>query len=321
MNKKTYIILLSIISMFIISTVNVSAYDGTLTIIDETGDVEKTDEEGTATSNNIYPDVDLKSVSFNQNGRQLDITMKLAEGGKFGDLTSVFMIDLFTTSNDGESPYGEYQIIYSSITELINQTGSPFIIAYGNYEEEISVKEYNDDNTDTLEFSFDLIDKNQRLLGAMIITNKYTTEEGNYYSDTYPQNIKGDEDIPSELYSIDIDAGGPYTAKTGQSLNLSGIVISGEITNDHEWFWIFDDSSITLDGQNPSYKFNTPETYTGTLYIYDGKNSWGLDTFEVNVTGTNINGDNNNNNEPGFEIILAIAAIAIALILFRKKKK
>ena len=320
MNKKTYIILLLIISMLTVSTINVSAYDGTLIITDEINDVEKIDEEGTTTLNNAYPDVDLKSVSFNQNGKELDITMKLTEGGEFGDLTSVFMIDLFTTSNDVDSDYGEYQIIYSSITELINQTGSPFIIAYGNYEEEIPVNEYTDDDTDTLEFSFDLIDKNQRLLGAMIITNKYNPEEGNYYSDTYPQNIQGDEDIPSELYTIDIDAGGPYNAKTGQSISFSGVVLSGEITSGHEWFWTFDDSSITLNGQNPSYKFNAPETYTGTLYIYDGKSSWGLDTFEVIVTGTSINGGNNNN-EPGFEIILVIAAIAIALLIFRKKKK
>ena len=315
MNKKTYIVLLSIISMLVVSTVNVSAYDGTLTIPDETGDVEKTDEEGTTTSNNVYPDIDLKSLSFEQNGRQVDVIMKLAEGGMFQeDLTTIYLIILLTTS-----AFGQYQIYYTGASELMNETGSPLMIVSGAEEEDIKfIDDYTGKGTDTLELSFDLIDKNERLLGVLVINGREAG--GNDYNDVYPQNIQGIEDI-SEVFDINIDAGGPYNAKTGQSIKLSGTVVSGNITSDHEWFWTFDDSSITLEGQNPSYTFNTQETYTGTLYIYDGKGSWGLDTFGVNVTGSNTNGGNNNNNEPGFEIILVITAVAIALLIFRKKKK
>jgi len=132
-------------------------------------------------------------------------------------------------------------------------------------------------------------------------------------------NIEDIEDIEG-VTDIGINAGGSYDIKTSQELKLSGTVISGEITNDHEWFWTFDDSSITLEGKNPSYTFKIPDTYTGTLYIYDGKGSWGKDTFQVNVTGTSTNGGNNNNNEPGFELIIVIAAVAITLMIFRKKK-
>lgn len=315
MNKKKYIIFLSIISMLVVSTVNVSAYDGTLTITDETGDVEKTDEEGTVTPNNVYPDIDLKSLSFEQNGKQVDVTMRLAEGGKFQEeMTTLYLIVLYTTSANQL-----YQIFYSAALVLSEETNSPIMITYGEDDEEIIfVDEYTGKGTDILEFSFDLVDKNERLLSAWVVTGGQAG--GNDYTDVYPQNIQGIED-PSELFDIEIEAGGSYTAKTGQSIQLSGTVVTGEITNDHEWFWTFDDSSITLEGQNPSYTFNTPETYTGTLYVYDGKGSLGLDTFEVNVTGTNTNGDNNNNNEPGFELILVIAAVTIALLIFRKKKK
>ena len=315
MNKKTYIILLSIISMLVVSTVNVSAYDGTLTITDETGDIEKTDDNGVTTSNNEYPDIDLKSISFIQNGKQIDVTMKLVEDGKFQeDLTTIYLIILLTTS-----AFGQYQIYYTGASELMDESGSPLMIVYGTGDEDIKfVDDYTGKGTDTLKFSFDIVDKNERLLSVLVINGRESG--GNDYNDVYPQNIQGIEDI-SEVFDINIDAGGPYNAKTGQSIKLSGTVVSGDITSDHEWFWTFDDSSITLEGQNPSYTFNAPATYTGTLYIYDGKGSWGLDTFEIDVTGTNTNGGNNNNNEPGFEIILVITAIAIGLLIFRKKKK
>jgi hypothetical protein len=309
MNKKTYIFLLSIISMLVVSTVNVSAYDGTLTITDETGDVEKTDEAGNVTPNNIYPDIDLKTLSFKQNGKQVDVTMKLADGGVFQeDLLTFYVIVLITTS-----PNGEYDIFYSG--GLAIEAGSPLIVLSNADEEGIeSIDDYTGKGTDTLQFSFDLMDKNERLLSVLIMNTK------DDYVDVYPQNIEDIGDI-NEVTDIQINAGGTYNITTGKSLQLSGAVVSGEITNDHEWFWTFDDSSITLEGKNPTYTFNTPDNYTGTLYVYDGKGSWGLDNFEVIVTGASTNGGNNNNNQPGFELILVIAAVAITLLIFRKKKK
>jgi len=310
MNKKTYIVLLSIISMLVVSTVNVSAYDGTLTIIDETGDVEKTDAAGNVTPNNVYPDIDLKTLSFKQTGKQVDVTMKLAEGGVFQeDLVTFYVIVLITTS-----PNGEYDIFYSG--GLAIEAGSPLIVLSNADEEGIeSIDEYTGKGTDTLQFSFNLMDKNERLLSVLVMNTK------DDYVDVYPQNIEDIEDI-NQVTDIQINAGGTYNVTTGKSLQLSGAVVSGEITNDHEWFWTFDDSSITLEGKNPpKYTFNTPDNYTGTLYVYDGKGSWGLDTFEVIVTGASTNGGNNNNNQPGFELILVIAAVAITLLIFRKKKK
>ncbi len=318
MNKKTYIVLLSLISLIVVSAVNVSAYDGNLTITDETNDIDKIDEEYNTTSNNSYPDIDLETLSFEQNGKQLDVMLKLAEGGTFKeDIFTAFYILLFTTSNVEGSDYEVYQIFYSFISELLNQTGTPIMIIAGEYDDIIPVNEYTGVGDNTLEFSFDLKDKNERLLGAFFVTTKEVGE--NIYSDSYPQDSEDYGDI-SDLFEIQIDAGGPYSIKSGQSVVLSGTVTSGEITNDYEWFWTFDDSSITLEGQNPSRTFKTPDTYTGKVYIYNGKGGCSIDTFELTITGTNTNGSSNNN-EPGFELIFIIAAIAITLLIFRKKKK
>jgi hypothetical protein len=195
--------------------------------------------------------------------------------------------------------------------------GIPIIILH-NLEDEITVNGYSGKDTDTLKFSFDLTDKNQRLLGVLFASSKSSLDTDFEYLDFYPEDYQGDED-PIDIFGIQIDAGGPYNVETGESLQLSGLVESGEINNNYEWFWTFDDSSITLEGQNPTYKFRIPDIYTGKIYIYDGKGSWSVNNFEVNVTGTNIDVDNNNN-EPGFELILVIAALAVALLLFRKKK-
>ena len=308
MNKKTYIILLSIISMLVVSTVNVSAYDGTLNITDEINDIIKAEEDGTVSFNNTYPDVDFETLSLKQIGKQVDVTVKLAEGGEFQeDLTTFYVIVILTTS-----PYGEYDIFYSGALAI--EAGSPLIIlSYTSDEGLEAIDDYTGKGTDTLQFSFDLMDRNERLISALVMITK------DDYSDVYPYNIEDIEDIEG-ITDIEINAGGSYNIKTNQDLQLSGTVISGEITNDHEWFWTFDDSSITLEGKNPSYNFKIPDTYTGTLYVYDGEGSWGKDTFQVNVTGTSTNGGNNNNNEPGFELIIVIAAVAIALLILRKKK-
>ncbi len=270
MNKKTYIVLILIIPMLIVSSINVSAHDGTLTITDEINDIIKV-EGGTVTFNISYPDIDFKTLSFKQNGKQVNVTMKLATGGEFQEnLVTAYVIILLTTSY-----YGEYEIFYSG--ELTVELGYPLFVRNGIGELK-SIKDYTGKGTDTLQFSFDLIDKNERLIDTLVLT----TEDEVYY-DFYPQNFYNIENI-SDVADIKIDAGGPYDTKKGQRIRLSGRFISGEITYEHEWFWTFDDSNITLEGKNPSYVFDEPKIYTGKLYIYDGNGSWGMDTFEVNVT-------------------------------------
>ncbi len=61
-------------------------------------------------------------------------------------------------------------MIYFIQVRLAIEAGSPLIILSDADEEEIeSIDDYTGKGTDTLQFSFDLIDKNERLLSALVM--------------------------------------------------------------------------------------------------------------------------------------------------------
>ncbi|MCI0501310.1 MAG: hypothetical protein L0Y61_06150, partial [Epsilonproteobacteria bacterium] len=106
MIKKTMISII-ILAGLIASAINVSAYDATLTIDDETNDIIKGDEEGNTWENYSYPNVDIDELKCVQTGKKVEITLKLKETGEIEDsLLTNYLITLITTYE-----YGEYTIM------------------------------------------------------------------------------------------------------------------------------------------------------------------------------------------------------------------
>ncbi len=309
MIKKTMISII-ILAGLIFSAINVSAYDTTLTIDDETNDIVKGDDEGNTWENYSYPNVDIVELKGVQTGKKLEITLKLEQTGEIEDsLLTTYLITLITTYE-----HGGYIMTYNS--DLVSELGGtgPILImdGFGNL---VNSTSFSGVGTNTLSFSFNLKSTDERTIGLGALAGKTS---GNYsYADRAPEDFD-EMSLGMNLYP---NAGGSYEVKTDETLQLSGSIEEGD-PSDYNWLWIIDDTSIEIQGQNPTTDaLKTKDIYTGRLYVYDGQGNWGLDVFEVNVTGTSSNPDPTPNDEPGFELILVVAAVVIALILFRKKKK
>lgn len=312
MNKKTYIVLLSIVSILVISTINVSAYDGSITITDGTSDVKKTDDEGNQWENYRYDNIDIKELKCVQTSKKVEITLKLNETGVIEDSFSAFyLIALITTGIDGA-----FMMVYNS--DILGEFGGTDpILIFDGQGDLISPTSFSGVDTNTLSVSFNLKSSNERVIS--IGASAFKTTETGTSNFTYTDSAPDFFDEASFGMNIYPDAGGFYEVNVSETFQLSGTLEEGS-PSDYDWIWVIDNTSIELIGQNPTHIFKTKDTYTGRLYVYDGEGNWGLDTFELSVKGTSTNGGNNNE-QPGFELIFFILAAAIALLIFRKKKK
>lgn len=308
MIKKTIISIL-ILAGLLISAINVNAYETTLTIDDGTNDILKGDEEGNIWENFSYPNIDIDELTCVQSGKKVEITLKLNETGEIEDsLLTTYLLTLITTYE-----HGGYIMTYNS--DLVSELGGtgPILIMDG-MGELVNSTTFSGVGTNTLSFSFNLKSTNERAIGIGALVGKTS---GNY---SYADNAPDDFDEMSLGMTVYPSAGGSYDIEVGDTLELSGDLEEGD-ASDYNWLWVFDDTSIELEGQNPTTDaLKTKDVYTGRLYVYDDEGNWGLDVFEVNVT-SEAGSDTSSNDEPGFELVLVVAAIAVALLLFRKKKK
>jgi hypothetical protein len=310
MIKKTAIAIL-ILAALVISAINVNAYDTTMTINDEINDVILEDSEGNLLENYSHPNVDIDELKCVQTGKNVEITFKVHDDGKIENSINVYyMITLVTTDEDGV-----YMIVYNS--DILGEVGGTDpILIMGGKGDMISPTSFSGLDTNTLSVSFNLMTNNEKLIsiGALAIKQ---VDDVTSYADAIPDDFN-DMSFGMNIYP---DAGGSYELNVGETLQLSGTLSEGD-PSDYNWLWLIDDTSIAIEGQNPTQEFKTKKAYTGRLYVYDGQGNWGMDYFEIDVSANNSGtGGNGGNNQPGFELILVVAAVAIALLIFRKKKK
>ena len=309
MIKKTAIIFL-VLAALVISAINVNAYSATIIIDDEINDVIHEDAEGNILENQSYPNVDIDELKCVQTDRKVEITLKLEQAGKIeSSLLTYYMITLVTTDEDGG-----YMLLYSSEIAAELEGTDPIWIMDGKGEW-ITPLSFSGVGTNTLSVSFNLKSSNERAISIEALVAK-EMPDGSSYFDMAPNDF--DE---STTMNLEPNAGNSYNTTVGETLQLSGSLAEGD-PSDYTWLWIIDDTSIQLEGQNPTRVFIAKENYTGILYVYDGQGNWGMDYFEINVLAksSSQNGDGGND-QPGFELIVVIAAVAIALLIFRKKKK
>ena len=278
MIKKTSLVTILICILFF-SAINASAYDTTLTITDGADDVQKIDIAGNITTVS-RPNVDIAELSCVQSGRKVVITVKLTPPGIFEEsLNRAYAFTLITTSS-----FLGYVITYSGIDwaalfgdEIPGLEGVGQVLIVDGDNNILNVTDYSGKDTDTLTIEFNLQSSTERVISISGVSDEEFEDYG--YGDKAPDDF--DENLGMNLNA---DTGDTYNAETGKSVTLTGSLDEGN-AEDYEWLWVFDESSLTLTGHNPSHVFNIPDFYTGMTFVYDEKGSWGAAFFEVNVSG------------------------------------
>jgi glutamine amidotransferase-like uncharacterized protein len=99
-------------------------------------------------------------------------------------------------------------------------------------------------------------------------------------------------EFPATFSNITVDAGGPYTAKVDQPLQVNGNAFDGE--SPFKWYWEFELTyheyfykypyNNTREEQHPWFTFSDSGTYQITLVVTDASGDIGYDITTVNVT-------------------------------------
>ena len=301
MIKKIFISTILLISL-LISTSTVNAADEIIVETDDTNDVFYNLEE-----NYSEPNIDIAEVSAIKTGDEVELRLKLAEGGTIQK--SLLPMILYGISL--QTSHHSYSAIYTGInlSELAEdgeEYDSECIVQ--SEIENIDVNSCTGEGENVLSIKFNLYSSNERLISIYEVITFETSSEEEGYNDFL---------IVDDLYVVTEDQ---YEAVAGEPFTLEGSLEEGN-PDDYEWLWVFDDSNIMLDGKSPTYTLNKPDLYTGTVYAYNESGALGYEYFSVNVSKPSSNGSSSsNNNQPGFELVIVIAAIAITLVIFKKKR-
>lgn len=289
MMKKTLILGLTVCSLFIVSMGSVVAEEEKITTVDDMGDV--IDENNDFVSR---PNIDIIEVNCIKSENEVELQLKLADGGKIRNSEFFIYYILLSTA------VGEYEAAYSD---------SELVVSDPNYEE-IETAEYSGVGTDTLSISFDLLSSDEECLLVSAMTVEFTIA-GSLYGD----------EAPNEEYEISADARGPYEGKAGESISFSGSVSGG--IEPYTYLWYFGDGD-TSNEQNPEHIYEETGEYEVTLTVTDDLGSTDSDTATATVSGdgTEDNTDDTNSDSGQGEgdssehqLFLFIALVAIICIV------
>jgi hypothetical protein len=283
MKKKA--LLIGLIAYFIIlsSTFTVSAIDEYEEYTDDEDDVMDILGE---TGNR--PNIDITNVKYSRNGLNVKITLTVKGNiQNAGDINNIeefpmvlYNILLATDTND-------YDIYY--INKIVNLSSG---------DEDVS---YDVDGSD-LEISFQL-ESAEEVYDSMIIFTTDFSSMTEFFLDEFSSE---------PIDTLDVDAGGPYEGKTGESIKFSGSVDSG--TGPYEWEWDFDGDFIPdSTEQNPTWTYDTEDEYDVTLTVIDSFGETGYDFTTVTIIASE-NGNNNSGNDEGSPLILFVGLIVIIVI-------
>ena len=170
-----------------------------------------------------------------------------------------------------------------------------------------------------LNFKFNLLDKNERCLKiesqAYEIKfdniNLELIEDIELYIDVSPEL----QDI-IEYYVSSGGEGGDYNGTVSDTVSLSGDIDEAD-PSDLEWYWVFNDQDLVLEGKDVTHNFEFPGTYSGTLIVFDELGNFGQADFQIEISGgndPNPNGSNDKPEEENTNLILFAALIVIVVI-------
>ena len=302
MINKIYVISLIAISILSISTGSIAAQtqSNTITVSDATDDVIYISEEGeneTVSRANL----DISEVKCIQNGREVELQLKIANGAIQNNPLSFSYIFILITTHD------EYWIYFSDEDTNGEVDKNEWFIE-GSKETSISANDYSGIGGKTLMVSFDLPNRFEKCISVAGITSETATGGLTGYGDYAPEDFLTGEKL------LEPDAGGPYTGKAGESITFSGS-IDGDATK-YTWLWQYDENRAMLEGQNPTHVFNIPGNYSGTLYVYDSEGSYGMDDFVLTINASTTGGGTGTGGASfsGSGLIMFIVLLAVIVI-------
>lgn len=296
--------------MLIISLATIVSAE-TITYTDDVGDVIDLNEE---TINR--PNVDIEKVSAVKNGKQVELKLKLAEGGTIQQSSinsAVYMYSIYMRTS-----HYYYNAVYtgfdiSSLSPEDLGMGGDFteedledlglLYCYVTYQgnEFIDDFSFDGEGENELSIKFNLLNSNEKIIALSAEIFEESAMSSQLASDEYTG-----EELTINISSL-------YNATTGNPVYFEGN-LEEEDASDYEWTWYFEETNTLLTGLNTSYTFKIPDIYDGVVYTSNEDGDYGVGYFSVNVTGDKIVDNGDDNGSPGFEVIIIFAAIAVVLI-------
>lgn len=286
MMRKSIIIGVIVASLFLVSTLSVTAKDYYDAVNDVCTDIG---EDCT----HSRPNIDIYRLSYTQTGQEVELELQLATGGKITDSDYIYY-DLFLSTDSNQ-----YTIEYVNGDYAISdQDDNP-----------IDVEAFSGAQTNVLHVIFNL-SAGEVCDNLSASTLDYSSEDV-YYTDIYP-NIE----------ILEVDAGGPYSGYTGDSIQFHGSVVGDD--SGLTWEWDFGDKN-TSNEQNPTHIYTSTGVYDVTLNVYDSEGLKG-GTDDANVTirakgspGGSSNTDNKGTGNgllPFIVLIVVIVVVGVAVVVY-----
>jgi len=277
MMKRVIILGMIACSLLVASTFSVTAVDQ-ISHIDSENDL--LDYNFQSVDDNI-PDIDIKEVSCEKNGKEITLSLKLVDEGQIQETDEyAYMIALTTDIEEYTALYsqGECEVSDSSFNILED---FDYSIVDGN----------------EFQVTFDLSSSDEDCVSIL-----GTTISPEFFIDI----------CPNEEF-LDVDTGGPYTGKPGEPIQFSGSVEGS--SSDYEWYWDFGDGEISEE-ENPTHIYDEPGTYDVSVYVIDEVNAnegVGITTATITTNSGTSNGDDKSD-DTGSGLIMFIALIAIIAV-------
>ncbi len=278
MMKKLSIIINTIIIFLIILTPMVFA-DEVLSFTDDTNDVSD------ATGKQVNrPNIDIYIISCSQEGKEVELKLQLASGGKIQESELIF-----------------YEIVLETDLNLYTADyagGEVFVADEGGNE--IDVIAFSGVGTNELKISFNLSSSAEECLNLSSTTFEFSLSDEGYF-----------DEYPNQVEIFEVDAGGPYTGTVGKTIQFYGS--SDYESPDLEWIWDFGDGGES-NQKNPKHTYSESGTFDVTLIVSDTEGlKMGYDETTVTISegSTPTNGDSE---DSGSGLIIFVVLIIIIII-------
>jgi hypothetical protein len=311
MNIAKILATLAVCCFFIAAAYPVSAVDENITLDDDKDDVFSFDiYEDNINFTDQKPNIDIKRATYQHNDGVKQVTLTLEVYGLIEDRGNLdFDID---EAGLDDIAGGFSRVSYAF---LITTSEGVYQIEYVNQECKVIFPDETEENItsfsvngNTLQINYNLINADETyqemVANTQDVTLNFTSEEIDWYLDMVPDE-----------YQLSAEAGGPYEAEAGESIQFQGgaeYLIPQPVEN-FEFSWDFGDGT-TSSQQNPTHSYDEAGNYTATLTVTDEAGAVANDTAEVTITASS-SGNGQPNGQSNTGLLLFIAIIAVIVII------